>query len=181
MVRRIGVLALQGDFAEHKKAIQGVGAEAVEVRLPQQLDGLDGLIIPGGESTTLRKLADLRPVTLAVMHDGPPQGAAEGDPRCRLYLAAACAAASDCAACVLSSLASASLAASSAALTASAHHFTRYAMSKGNTTAKMPHVDQPSCWYAKQRQTLCTIGTSRVQKQEGSDSSLLPFLSFFET
>lgn len=59
MVRRIGVLALQGDFAEHKKAIQGVGAEAVEVRLPQQLDGLDGLIIPGGESTTLRKLADM--------------------------------------------------------------------------------------------------------------------------
>ena len=59
MVRRIGVLALQGDFAEHKKAIQGVSAEAVEIRLPQQLDGLDGLIIPGGESTTLRKLADM--------------------------------------------------------------------------------------------------------------------------
>lgn len=59
MVKRIGVLALQGDFAEHKKAIQAVGAEAVEVRLPQQLDGLDGLIIPGGESTTLRKLADM--------------------------------------------------------------------------------------------------------------------------
>ncbi len=59
MVRRIGVLALQGDFAEHKKAIQGVGAEAIEIRLPQQLDGLDGLIIPGGESTTLRKLADM--------------------------------------------------------------------------------------------------------------------------
>lgn len=59
MVRRIGVLALQGDFAEHKTALERAGAEAVEVRLPHQLDGLDGLIIPGGESTTLRKLADM--------------------------------------------------------------------------------------------------------------------------
>jgi 5'-phosphate synthase pdxT subunit len=59
MVKRIGVLALQGDFAEHKTALERAGAEAVEVRLPRQLGGLDGLIIPGGESTTLRKLADL--------------------------------------------------------------------------------------------------------------------------
>lgn len=59
MVRRIGVLALQGDFAEHKTALARAGAEAVEVRLPHQLNHLDGLIIPGGESTTLRKLADL--------------------------------------------------------------------------------------------------------------------------
>lgn len=59
MVKRIGVLALQGDFAEHKAALEGVGAQAVEVRLPHQLDDLDGLIIPGGESTTLRKLADM--------------------------------------------------------------------------------------------------------------------------
>ncbi|MHB8624701.1 MAG: pyridoxal 5'-phosphate synthase glutaminase subunit PdxT [Aggregatilineales bacterium] len=55
---RIGVLALQGDFAEHRTALEKVGAQAVEVRLPAQLDGLDGLIIPGGESTTLRRLAD---------------------------------------------------------------------------------------------------------------------------
>jgi pyridoxal 5'-phosphate synthase pdxT subunit len=55
---RIGVLALQGDFAEHKAALQRAGAEAVEVRLPHQLNDIDGLIIPGGESTTLRKLAD---------------------------------------------------------------------------------------------------------------------------
>ena len=55
---RIGILALQGDFAEHKLALERTGAEAVEVRLPHQLESLDGLIIPGGESTTLRKLAD---------------------------------------------------------------------------------------------------------------------------
>jgi pyridoxal 5'-phosphate synthase pdxT subunit len=58
MVKRIGVLALQGDFAEHKVALERAGAEAVEVRLPQHLESLDGLVIPGGESTTLRKLAD---------------------------------------------------------------------------------------------------------------------------
>lgn len=55
---RIGVLALQGDFAEHRAALEKAGAEAVEVRLPKHLEHLDGLIIPGGESTTLRKLAD---------------------------------------------------------------------------------------------------------------------------
>ena len=54
---KIGVLALQGAFIEHIKMLRQVGVEAVEVRLPQQLDGLDGLIIPGGESTTIGKLA----------------------------------------------------------------------------------------------------------------------------
>jgi 5'-phosphate synthase pdxT subunit len=58
MVKRIGVLALQGDFAEHRRSLERAGAQAVEVRLPHHLDALDGLIIPGGESTTLRKLAD---------------------------------------------------------------------------------------------------------------------------
>ena len=53
----IGVLALQGDFAEHIAALKRVGAEAREVRLPGELDGLGGLIIPGGESTTIGKLA----------------------------------------------------------------------------------------------------------------------------
>jgi len=53
----IGVLALQGDFAEHLTLLRRIGARAVEVRLPEQLDGLDGLIIPGGESTTIGKLA----------------------------------------------------------------------------------------------------------------------------
>jgi 5'-phosphate synthase pdxT subunit len=54
---KIGVLALQGAFIEHIKMLQSLGVEAVEVRLPEQLAGLDGLIIPGGESTTIGKLA----------------------------------------------------------------------------------------------------------------------------
>jgi 5'-phosphate synthase pdxT subunit len=54
---RIGVLALQGDFAEHRAMLQGLGVTVVEVRLPDQLEGLNGLIIPGGESTTIAKLA----------------------------------------------------------------------------------------------------------------------------
>lgn len=54
--KRIGVLALQGAFIEHIHMLRGLGAEAVEVRLPQHLEGLDGLIIPGGESTTIGKL-----------------------------------------------------------------------------------------------------------------------------
>src|SRR5512142_978409 len=54
---KIGVLALQGDFAEHVAMLKRLGLEAVEVRLPEQLQGLDGLIIPGGESTTIGKLA----------------------------------------------------------------------------------------------------------------------------
>ena len=54
---KIGVLALQGDFAEHVTALHRLGAEAFEVRLPKQLEALDGLIIPGGESTTFGKLA----------------------------------------------------------------------------------------------------------------------------
>lgn len=56
MTMRIGVLALQGAFAEHVASLRAVGAEPVEVRLPAQLDDVDGLIIPGGESTTMRKL-----------------------------------------------------------------------------------------------------------------------------
>ncbi len=55
---KIGVLALQGDFALHVKALAECGVEAVEVRKAEQLDDLDGLIIPGGESTTLLKLMD---------------------------------------------------------------------------------------------------------------------------
>jgi 5'-phosphate synthase pdxT subunit len=54
---KIGVLALQGDFAEHIVMLRRLGAETAEVRLPAQLAGLDGLIMPGGESTTIGKLA----------------------------------------------------------------------------------------------------------------------------
>jgi 5'-phosphate synthase pdxT subunit len=55
---QIGILALQGDFAEHAAVLETIGAGTAEVRLPLHLDGLDGLIIPGGESTTIGKLAD---------------------------------------------------------------------------------------------------------------------------
>ncbi len=54
---KIGVLALQGDFAEHIAMLRRIGVEATEVRLAAQLDEIDGLIIPGGESTTIGKLA----------------------------------------------------------------------------------------------------------------------------
>ncbi len=54
---KIGVLALQGDFAEHIAVLRRIGVETVEVRLPEHLEGLSGLIIPGGESTTIGKLA----------------------------------------------------------------------------------------------------------------------------
>lgn len=53
----IGVLALQGDFYEHAQVLKRLGASTIEVRLPRDLNGLDGLIIPGGESTTIGKLA----------------------------------------------------------------------------------------------------------------------------
>jgi 5'-phosphate synthase pdxT subunit len=52
---RIGVLAIQGDFEAHAKALSELGAEAREVRVPRDLEGLDGLIIPGGESTTITR------------------------------------------------------------------------------------------------------------------------------
>jgi len=55
---RIGVLALQGDFAEHCIMLRRLGVDGVEVRLAEHLGGLEGLIIPGGESTTIGKLAD---------------------------------------------------------------------------------------------------------------------------
>src|SRR5918994_3531809 len=56
---RIGVLALQGNFREHAAVLRRLGAEAVEGRLPEQPDGLDGLVIPGGESTAITRLMRL--------------------------------------------------------------------------------------------------------------------------
>ena len=70
---RVGVLALQGDVREHVGALREVGAEPVEVRLPRDLVGLDALILPGGESTTMRKLIDeygLREPIVALAHGG---------------------------------------------------------------------------------------------------------------
>jgi 5'-phosphate synthase pdxT subunit len=54
--RTVGVLALQGDFREHREILQSMGHTVIEVRKPGQLDGLDALIIPGGESTTIARL-----------------------------------------------------------------------------------------------------------------------------
>jgi len=54
---KVGVLALQGSFLEHLDVLRGIGVQTTEVRLPDQLEDLDGLIIPGGESTTIGKLA----------------------------------------------------------------------------------------------------------------------------
>ncbi len=55
----VGVLAIQGDFAEHRLALERLGVEVREVRLPSQLDEVDALIIPGGESTTIVQLIDI--------------------------------------------------------------------------------------------------------------------------
>jgi len=71
----IGVLALQGDFAEHVAMLRRIGAEPREVRLPADLEGLEGLIIPGGESTTISRLMDewgLRQPIARMAHGGLP-------------------------------------------------------------------------------------------------------------
>jgi 5'-phosphate synthase pdxT subunit len=79
---KIGVLALQGAFIEHEKILERIGAEAVEVRLPQHLEGLDGLIIPGGESTTIGKVAHrwglLEPLTAFARSGRPLWGTCAG-------------------------------------------------------------------------------------------------------
>jgi pyridoxal 5'-phosphate synthase pdxT subunit len=69
---RIGVLAVQGNFREHAAVLRRLGAEPVEVRLPRQLVGLDGLIIPGGESTTIGRLMRLYGLDEAVRAFGGP-------------------------------------------------------------------------------------------------------------
>jgi 5'-phosphate synthase pdxT subunit len=56
--KKVGVLALQGDFEAHTRALERAGAEAVEIRTAEQLKDIDGLVIPGGESTTMLKLLD---------------------------------------------------------------------------------------------------------------------------
>lgn len=72
---RIGVLAIQGDFLEHKHVLARLGVDAPEIRLPEDLDGLDGLIIPGGESTTIVQLIDIygfRPTLADRIREGLP-------------------------------------------------------------------------------------------------------------
>ena len=75
MTTTIGILALQGAFAEHGAMIRALGAAAVEVRKPAQLDGLDGLILPGGESTTMGLIAERQGMAAplrAWVHGGRP-------------------------------------------------------------------------------------------------------------
>ena len=59
MAKKVGVLALQGDFAEHAKSLETVGAEPAQVRLPHDMANIDALIIPGGESTTIARLIEV--------------------------------------------------------------------------------------------------------------------------
>ena len=76
---RIGVLAVQGNFREHEVVLRRLGAEAVEVRLPEHLQGLDGLVIPGGESTAIARLMGLYGLDVAVREfDGPIFGTCAG-------------------------------------------------------------------------------------------------------
>ncbi|HLY93622.1 MAG TPA: pyridoxal 5'-phosphate synthase glutaminase subunit PdxT [Gaiellaceae bacterium] len=76
---RIGVLALQGNFREHAAVLRRLGAEPVEVRLPEQLAGLDGLIIPGGESTAITRLMRLYGIDEALRSfDAPIFGTCAG-------------------------------------------------------------------------------------------------------
>jgi 5'-phosphate synthase pdxT subunit len=69
---RIGVLAVQGNFREHAAVLRRLGAEPIEVRLPEQLDGLDGFVIPGGESTAICRLMRLYGLDEAVREFGGP-------------------------------------------------------------------------------------------------------------
>ncbi len=76
---RIGVLAVQGNFREHAAMLRRLGAEPVEVRKPDELAGLDGLVIPGGESTTFMRLMRLYGLDEAIRaFDGPVFGTCAG-------------------------------------------------------------------------------------------------------
>jgi 5'-phosphate synthase pdxT subunit len=78
----IGVLALQGDVREHVRSLEAVGAKAVAVRRPAELEAVDALVIPGGESTTMWKLADafelLEPLRMRVKSGMPAYGSCAG-------------------------------------------------------------------------------------------------------
>lgn len=79
---RVGVLALQGAVREHAAALQTLGAEVIEVRLPHQLSNLDALILPGGESSTQRRLLDAyglrEPIAALVAANTPMLGTCAG-------------------------------------------------------------------------------------------------------
>jgi 5'-phosphate synthase pdxT subunit len=76
---KIGVLAVQGNFREHVEMLRRLGADAVEVRKPEQLEGLDGLVVPGGESTTFMRLMQLYGLDAALqVFQGPVLGTCAG-------------------------------------------------------------------------------------------------------
>jgi 5'-phosphate synthase pdxT subunit len=79
---RVGVLALQGDVREHQRILTGLGAQAPRVRTPDDLAGVDGLVLPGGESTTIARLADrlgmLQPLRAAIADGLPVYGSCAG-------------------------------------------------------------------------------------------------------
>jgi pyridoxal 5'-phosphate synthase pdxT subunit len=76
---RVGVLAVQGNFREHAAMLRRLGADVVEVRKPEQLDELDGLVVPGGESTTFMRLMRLYGLDEAVQRfEGPVFGTCAG-------------------------------------------------------------------------------------------------------
>src|SRR6266581_8366048 len=76
---RIGVLAVQGNFREHAAMLRALGAEVTEVRKPEELEGLDGLVVPGGESTTFMRLMRLYGLDKAVRSfAGPMLGTCAG-------------------------------------------------------------------------------------------------------
>jgi 5'-phosphate synthase pdxT subunit len=76
---RVGVLAVQGNFREHAAMLRRLGAEPVEVRKPEQLEGLDGLVVPGGESTTFMRLMRIYGLDEAVRSfTGPVFGTCAG-------------------------------------------------------------------------------------------------------
>ncbi|WP_327104772.1 pyridoxal 5'-phosphate synthase glutaminase subunit PdxT [Nonomuraea glycinis] len=78
----IGVLALQGDVREHVRMLQEAGASAMAIRRPGELDAVDGLVIPGGESTTMGKLAEafdmLQPLRMRIKEGMPAYGSCAG-------------------------------------------------------------------------------------------------------
>lgn len=79
---RVGVLALQGDVREHMRLLETLGADATSVKTPEQLDSVDGLVIPGGESTTIGKMAGrfglLEPLRSAAENGLPLYGTCAG-------------------------------------------------------------------------------------------------------
>jgi 5'-phosphate synthase pdxT subunit len=76
---KIGVLAVQGNFREHSAMLRRLGAEPVEIRKPEEMQGLDGLVIPGGESTTFMRLMQLYGLDEAVRaFEGPMLGTCAG-------------------------------------------------------------------------------------------------------